>query len=86
MKESDLEEFEDLWTTNRDRCVLANNRGQTYANGQKRGFSIFQSNEGQLCAVLIEDSQLKEIVVQRMLDAGVKVVSDVKAARALFVL
>lgn len=83
MQESDLKEFEDLWTTSRDGCVLVDNREQTYANGQKRGFSIFQLRQGQLVYVLIEDNELAKTVAQRMFEAGVQVVYSSKEALAL---
>lgn len=82
MNESDLKECEEMWTINLDNYVLTNDR-ETLPNGFQMGYGIFELADGKLLVVLIEDHELQEAVAQRMLNAGVKVVSNMKEALIL---
>jgi hypothetical protein len=82
MRESDLKECEEMWTTNRHNYVITDDR-RTLPSGHQMGYGIFELSKGQLLVVLIEDTELHNIIAQRMMNAGVKVVPDVKAALAL---
>lgn len=71
-----------MWTINLDNYVLTNDR-ETLPNGFQMGYGIFELADGKLLVVLIEDHELQEAVAQRMLNAGVKVVSNMKEALIL---
>jgi len=63
----DLEEFQYIWTTNREEYVLV--------KVKSGGYAIF--NKADSTALIIEDDDIYEAVIKKMLDNGCEVLERI---------